>query len=338
MRPLFSPVLQSGVLPSFHGSFLGAADRLSWIAAPTTTSSTASFLETTTTTIIANNNNNDAFLLDLLWNPESVVTPLNAASEPWIRSLVWVDFKVAVAFFVVAPLLLLFWAVVTRIPPNSNNNNNNDQNPSNDTTNSTAAAETVLRYMTSYWQASSLLLLTLTLDVQEKTVCVVAGLLAQAMIVVSLWWWEDLNEELVLFVDSNKKNDDSSSSNNSSIGSAFILWRNVATLAASAGVIIQVPFQTCVSSDSLVESAYCAPWLEPPQFASSLIGVAASPTLELLTWSGCALYAFVLTYYVVVLIPSVGRQGRAARPEIMNVVTPIGVWQRMGFLDGESEE
>jgi len=290
--------------------------------APTTTSTV--FLAAPTT--IANTNDVTASALNILWSPETVLAPLNTASEPWVRSLVWLDFKVAVAFFVVAPLILLFWAVLARIPPNENNEVNNSVNINSSV--SPPISETILRYMTSYWQASSLLLLTLTLDIQEETVCVVVGLLAQAMIVVSLWWWEDLNKELVEL-------HSASISNDTSIGNAFLVWRNVATLAASTGVVIQVPFQTCTGASSLLDSSWCAPWLEPPKFAASLIGVEASPTLELLTLSGCALYALVLTYYLVILLPSVGRSGRAARPEAMNVATPIGVWQRMGFLEDQ---
>lgn len=183
--------------------------------------------------------------------------------------------------------------------------------------------------MTSYWQASSLLLLTLTLDIQESTICVVIGLLAQAMIVASLWWWEDLNGELV--------KEDTDLNSDDSIGNAFVLWRNVATLSAVVGVIIQVPFQPCVIAPSLVDSSFCAPWLEPPIFAAGQIGVGASPALEILTVSGLTLYAVVLVYYAIFLIPSVGRRGRAARPQIMNMVSPVGAWQMMGFLEVQED-
>jgi len=338
-------MLQTSFTQFSHGSLL-ASDRLLEFTAPI---STGAFLDSTTP-IIAIADNNDIIAphpsaLDILLSPDTVLAPINAASEPWVRSLVWFDFKVAVAFFVVAPLILLSWAVVARIPTNNDSNINNNVAADNksikqklDTTKSSPpVAETVLRYMTSYWQASSLLLLTLTLDIQEKSICVVVGLLAQAMIVASLWWWEDLNEELAeskeeLAASSDSKNDDS-------IGNAFVLWRNVATLAASTGVIIQVPFQSCVSSSSpLVDSPWCAPWLEPPTFAAGQIGVGASPALEILTFSGLALYTVVLVYYVLVLIPSVGRRGRAARPGIMNVVSPVGAWQIMGFLEDQNAE
>ena len=39
-----------------------------------------------------------------LLSPETTLAPL---SEPWVQALVWDDFRIAVAFFVVAPLALL---------------------------------------------------------------------------------------------------------------------------------------------------------------------------------------------------------------------------------------
>ena len=303
---------------------LAFAPLMQWSASLPTTAAGMALPETTasTITIAISDNGISTSALEILWSPETALSPLNAASEQWVRSLVWLDFKVAVSFFVVAPLILLSWAVVARFPQNKS-----DAEIIGERTTSSVSppiAETILRYMTSYWQASSLLLLTLALDIQEHSICVLVGLLAQAMIVVSLWWWKDLNDELVL------KND------SDSIGNAFILWRNVATFSASTGVIIQGPFQTCLGASSILDSSWCAPWLEPPKFASGLIGISASPTLEVLTLSGCALYAIVVLYYVVVLIPLVGRSGRAARPKAMNVASPIGAWQLMGFIEEQS--
>lgn len=280
-------------------------------------------------TTFANAGSASASALDVLWSPETALSPLNAASEPWVRSLVWGDFKVAVAFFVVAPLALLAWAVVARIPT-SGHEDKDKSDGRGGTDASPPIAETVLRYMTSYWQASSLLLLTVALDIQEQNACVVAGLLAQAMIVTSLWWWEDLNEELAAPAGASDDAHDA-------LGRAFVFWRYVATVAASAGVALQVPFQGCVAAPSLAEASWCAPWLEPPAFAAGLVGVAASPALGRLAAAGCVLYAVVLAYYGAVLLPAAGRRGRAPRPPLMDAVTPVGLWQRMGFLEGPQE-
>ena len=42
-----------------------------------------------------------------------------------------------------------------------------------------------------------------------------------------------------------------------------------------------------------------------------------------------------LSYYATVLLPTVGRSGRAARPELMNL-TPIGAWRALGFISDDS--
>ena len=112
----------------------------------------------------------------------AVLAPIDAASEPFVRSLVWTDFRVAVALFVVAPFALLAASVAARVPREPDDRSK--------------SAETVLRLMTSYWQASSLLLLTVALNIQEANFGVFAGLAPQAMIVVSLWWWTGRRGEL----------------------------------------------------------------------------------------------------------------------------------------------
>ena len=44
----------------------------------------------------------------------------------------------------------------------------------------------------------------------------------------------------------------------------------------------------------------------------------------------------VLGYYAAVLLPAVGRRGRAPRPPLMRA-TPIGAWRLLGFI-GEQDE
>jgi hypothetical protein len=99
-------------------------------------------------------------------------------------------------------------------------------------------------------------------------------------------------------------------------------------------VVVQAPFQGClVSSSALSDDPWCAAWLEPPRFAAGLVGLGPSTTLGTLASAGCALYFGVLAYYVLVVVPLVGRDGRAARPGLMDVATPVGVWTALGFLD-----
>ena len=254
----------------------------------------------------------DASLATLL-SPETVLDPLNAATDPWVRAVVWTDFRVAVALFVVMPFALLGWSIYACRPPVLGGGRRSP------------TAEVSLRYMTSYWQASSLLLITVALNIQQSQLGVATGLAAQAMIVASLWWWADLSDEL-------------QSAAPSALRSAFLTWRALASVAASAGVLLQAPFQPCLAAPALAADAACAAWLEPPQFAAALVGLSPSPELGLLANCACTLYLAVLAYYAAVLLPNIGRRGRAQRPAFMNAASPIGAWRMMGFIGEQDDE
>ena len=231
--------------------------------------------------------------------PETVLEPLNAATPPLLRTVVWTDFRLAVTLFVVVPFSLLIWSVAE--------------------SRRSQIGEVSLRYMTSYWQASSLLLITVAFNVQQEPLGVATGLIAQAMILVSLWWWSDLNDEL-------------ERAESSALLAAFSTWRGLASVAAAGGVLVQAPFQPCLALSVLTSDPSCAAWLEPPVFAAGVIGLSPSPALAALARGFCALYASVLAYYATVLIPTVGRRGRAPRPPLMNVASPIGAWRMLGFI------
>ena len=254
----------------------------------------------------------DASLATLL-APEAWLAPLNPETAPWIRSLVWWDFRLAVTLFVVVPLALLGWSIARCRPPILGG----------DATRA-PAAETSLRLLTSYWQASSLLLLTVGFNIQQSPVGVVTGLAAQAMILVSLWWWSDLTEEM-------------EAAEPSALRSSVLLWRTLTTVAAAGGVAVQLPFQTCALAPALAADASCGAWLEPPQFAAGLVGLSPSPTLATLTQLLCGLYVAALAYYGAVLLPQVGRRGRAPRPALMRA-SPIGAWRWLGFIGEQDEE
>ena len=238
--------------------------------------------------------------VDLL-SPEKTLAPLNAATEPWVRAVVWTDFRVAVALFVAAPFALLAASVVACRPGGGRSKGD----------------EAALRYMTSYWQASSLLLITVLFNIEAAPIGAATGLVAQAMIALSLWWWADLSGDL----------------DDAPLSVAFQGWRAAATLAAVGGVAVQLPFQPCAFAPSgLLADAGCAAWLEPPTFAADLVGLAPSPALSAIASAACALYAAVLAYYVAVLLPAVGRRGRAPRPGLMDF-SPLGAWRELGFVD-----
>ena len=254
----------------------------------------------------------DASLATLL-APESWLAPINPETAPWLRSLVWWDFRVAVSLFVAAPLVLLGWSVAQCRPLALGGDATRDP-----------AAETALRMLTSYWQASALLLLTIGFDIQQSPVCFVTGLAAQAMILVSLWWWSDLTEEM-------------ETADSSALRSSVLAWRALATVAAAGGVVVQLPFQPCSLAPAPFADASCGAWLEPPQFAAGLVGLSASPTLATLAQLFLCLYVSVLAYYGAVLLPQVGRRGRAPRPALMQA-SPIGAWRLLGFIAEQDPE
>ena len=241
-------------------------------------------------------------------SPETSLAPLCAATPEWLRSIVWNDFRIAVAFFVVAPLALLASSVYACRPGGGRSR----------------GSEAALRCMTSYWQASSLLLITVLFAVEEAPAEAVTGLVAQAMIAASLWWWTDLS-------------DDVEDAGGEPLAATFRAWRSAATVAAVGGVAVQVPNVPCVAAPGgLMEDASCAAWLEPPKFAAALVGVEPSAALGALAAFACGLYCAVLAYYCAVLLPAVGRKGRAPRPDVMNVASPLGAWRMLGFV-GDQE-
>ena len=59
------------------------------------------------------------------------------------------------------------------------------------------------------------------------------------------------------------------------------------------------------------------------------------PALGAVADIGCLSYFAVLSYYATVLLPTVGRSGRAARPKLMDL-TPIGAWRALGFISDDA--
>ncbi|MCP9849664.1 DUF3177 family protein [Cyanobium sp. Morenito 9A2] len=87
------------------------------------------------------------------------------------RTLVWLDYRLAVVFAVGLPLVLLIWAVVRR-------------------------EGAMQRLLTIYWKVASLLVVTVLLMTDGKPLGYLLGVVAQLLIISSLWFWVDINEEL----------------------------------------------------------------------------------------------------------------------------------------------
>ncbi|MGB7563660.1 MAG: DUF3177 family protein [Prochlorococcaceae cyanobacterium] len=87
------------------------------------------------------------------------------------RSLVWLDYRLAVVFTIGLPLVLLIWTAVRR-------------------------EGAMLRLLTIYWKVASLLVVTVLLMTDGKPLGYLLGVVAQLLIIASLWFWVDINEEL----------------------------------------------------------------------------------------------------------------------------------------------
>jgi len=247
---------------------------------------------------------------------------LNPSTPDWLRTIVWTDFRLAVLFFVLSPLALLIWSAVECRP----------KPPSSATTTPTPlAADAALRILVGYWQASSLLLITVLFNIGASPIGVVTGTVAQGMIYVSLNWWQSLNDEAA---SRNGTDDRGQAGGGSPLSRVFATWRTIASFTAGIGLAIQIPFLPCATTVALVDSPYCAAWLEPPYFAASLfdIGASSSQAVGDFAVAALAVYTAYLLYYVAVPLRDVGRDGRAVRSSF-TLVDPLVM---LGFLeDGE---
>jgi len=138
--------------------------------------------------------------------------------------------------------------------------------------------------------------------------------MAQLMIFLSLNWWVSLNDELQPL----EMNVANGNVNINPLAVVFSSWRMIASVVAGVGVVIQVPFLDCAALDAthLSTDKYCSAWLEPPQVVASLLGLDEyndAPGLETLATIAVTIYATYLVYYMLVILPEIGRDGRASR-------------------------
>ena len=85
---------------------------------------------------------------------------------PLLRSLIWLDYRLAVLFAVALPLVLLFWALSRR-------------------------EQALVRLLTLYWQVASLLGITVLLMVDARPVAYITSAVANLFILIALWFWSD---------------------------------------------------------------------------------------------------------------------------------------------------
>ena len=196
-------------------------------------------------------------------------------NDVWFRSLVWMDYRLAVLFTVLIPLVLLIWAFVQK-------------------------ADGIQRLLTIYWRVSSLLMITLFLMIGGFGVSFISSLMARILIPISLWFWADLNDEIEYGSDGALK-------------FVFTSWRWATSIYCAFGALLTIPFLSCAFSETALQTPYCKVWLEAPLlFKEYFSPNSNNGQLGFLGIVGLIFYVLCLGYFVLVKL---GKQGRTAAPQ-----------------------
>jgi Protein of unknown function (DUF3177) len=189
-------------------------------------------------------------------------------TQLWFQPLIWMDFRLAVIFTVLAPLILLLWAFSQKI-------------------------ETLQNLLVIYWRVSSLLAIAVYLAIGSSPISFIAGFFAQLLIPISLWFWADLNEEITDLP-------------SSSIKLAFNSWRWATTFYSTLGAIGTIPFLSCAFDGA--KSDYCQAWFQPSWLYYQFFHANSKPEfLGFLGILGLVIYSLYLGYFLIVRLAKQGR-------------------------------
>ncbi len=195
------------------------------------------------------------------------------------RTLVWLDFRLAVVFTVGLPLVLLVWAAVRR-------------------------EGALVRLLTLYWKVASLMAITVLLLVDARPLGYPLVVVAKLLMVASVWFWVDLNEELADLPPWR------------ALPLTVRSWRWALTGFGLLGAGLAATGLGCGFGP--VSRPFCQVWLEAPRslqvlaakLFGFLFGADLTPTLTaFFGYLGLVAYAVGLLQWLLVRLP---RQGRVA--------------------------
>ncbi len=193
-------------------------------------------------------------------------------SQDLLKSLVWMDYRLAVLFTVILPLILLIWAFAQR-------------------------SEAIERLLIIYWRVSSLLAITVYLMMGNLPIAFMSGFLARILIPVGLWFWVDLNEEI-------------NEISGRPLKLGFTAWRWAVSVYSLLGALLSIPFLQCAISQAAFATPFCQVWQEPPLGFKNWIHAGYKPGfLGFLGIVGLIIYVLYFAYFVVFRL---GKQGRSA--------------------------
>lgn len=191
----------------------------------------------------------------------------------WLRSLVWMDYRLGVLLAVIIPFGLLIWALFQK-------------------------QEAIQRLLIIYWRVASLLMITVYLLIPDWKVGFLSGFAARILIPISLWFWVDLNEEIRDIPKNLFK-------------LVFTSWRWAMTAYCVLGAIAKAIFIPCGISAGKASTDFCKVWLEAPQAYRDFFHTKSGNEgfLGFLGAVGLVIYIIYLAYFVLIRL---GKQGRSA--------------------------
>lgn len=191
----------------------------------------------------------------------------------FLRPLVWMDYRLAILFTVIAPLILLLWSVIQK-------------------------KEAMQKLLIIYWRVASLLMITVYLMIPGWKISFLTGIAGRILIPLTLWFWVDLNEEIRDLPKSLLK-------------LIFTSWRWAVTMYCLLGVAANSLFIPCGFSADTAGTAKCQVWLEAPRMYRELLHAKPGNEGFLGFMGACGLCVYIL-YLVYFLLVRLGKQGRSA--------------------------
>lgn len=192
--------------------------------------------------------------------------------EIWFRPWVWVDYRLAVLFGVIAPLIILGWSLLKK-------------------------AEAIQCLLIIYWRVASLWMISLYLLIPSWGLGFITDFSSRVLIPIALWFWVDLNDEI-------------KDMRASVLKLGITAWRWAMTVYCAISAVALIPFLSCgVSGDSL-KTPVCQVWLEVPWAYKAMFHKNSTPGfLGFLGMVGLIFYVMYLIYFLMIGLP---KQGRSA--------------------------
>ncbi len=202
-----------------------------------------------------------------------------SVADALYRTLVWLDYRLAVVFTLGLPLVLLVWAALRR-------------------------EQALVRLLGLYWKVASLLAISVMLLVDARPLGFALLVVAPLLMLACVWFWVDLNEELADLPPWRP------------LPLTVRSWRWALTVFAPLTAALAATALGCLAG--VAARPHCQLWLEAPRrlhrgaagVFSFVFGADLTPTLTaFIAYVALVAYVVGLLQWLLVRLP---RQGRVA--------------------------